>query len=60
MGQLYGQNDPQTHEWQDGVLWWCTVYKGAQEDKLPERQVGDAGRPRGRDLDREHEHGAGR
>ena len=30
MGQLYGQNDPQTQEWQDGVL--ATVYKGCAAD----------------------------
>ena len=35
MGQLYGQNDPQTQEWQDGVL--ATVYKGCAADTSPTR-----------------------
>jgi len=36
MGQLYGQNDPQTHEWQDGVL--AKVYKGCASDPSPNRK----------------------
>ena len=33
MGQLYGQNDPQTQEWTDGVL--AKVYKGSRVGPEP-------------------------
>jgi dynein heavy chain len=36
MGQLYGQFDPNTHEWQDGIL--VCLYRGASEDPVPDSQ----------------------
>ena len=36
MGQLYGQSDPQTQEWQDGVL--AVVYKRLAHDPSPNRK----------------------
>jgi dynein heavy chain len=36
MGQLYGCFDPNTHEWQDGIL--VCLYRGAAEDPVPDSQ----------------------
>ena len=59
MGELYGEYNDMTGEWTDGL--GSTLIRNAVADCRPmDEKVGGVRRPRGRDLDREHEHCARR
>ena len=53
MGQMYGEFDPNTREWQDGIM--STMYRHAAASTTSDRKWVMFDGPSS-DLDREHEY----